>query len=560
MTSSAIQNNSAQSVGPTAGSVAPAEDTPLLHSEVGSPSGDNEESPISRSPYIGGVSVTQFRAVYTIICLTYGISCFDMTIMASIHPVITSYFRSANAASWLSTAFILTATSCQPMMGRLSDVTGRKIPFLCALLLFSVSTVWCAVAQSMIGFILARAACGAGAGVMVSLGAIMTSDMVPLEIRGIYQSYINIIYGVASVMGAATGGAMADALGWRWTFGVQVPILLACLVVAILVIPKDIGKSAPTQPGSALDSLKQFDWVGSILLTLALVLLILALTLGGNIYPWTHPFVYASLGGSALLFPVFLLHEKRHPRPIIPLDLVLHPPHLNLFVANFLLTAIANAILFNAPLFFRAVLFESPTTTGFRLTIIFSMSSLTGALTGFLVTWTRRLKWPLMTGSTMLLFGTACVTQGLQRRFPSSVYSLALLPSSLAQGFCFPGSVMAVLGVSTQQQQAVVVSILILFRNVGMIIGVAYSSLLFQNSLFYFLNEFVTGPDKDQIILRVRESVDSIARLKQPYQEQVVEAYSQSLKLTFMSTIILGCVMVCILLPLRLPRLEHKKV
>ena len=58
---------------------------------------------------------------------------------------------------------------------------------------------------------------------MITLGSIITSDLVPIEIRGVYQSYINIIFGCGGSLGAALGGAIADSLGWRWEFGVQVP-------------------------------------------------------------------------------------------------------------------------------------------------------------------------------------------------------------------------------------------------------------------------------------------------------------------------------------------------
>lgn len=77
--------------------------------------------------------------------------------------------------------------------------------------LFLLATIWCALAQSMTSFILARAVCGLGAGGMMSMGAIITSDLVPIEIRGAYQSYINIVYGAGSALGAATGGAIADS-------------------------------------------------------------------------------------------------------------------------------------------------------------------------------------------------------------------------------------------------------------------------------------------------------------------------------------------------------------
>jgi MFS family permease len=264
------------------------ETTPLLEAKPTSSHGGRAKPDILVSPYMGGVSVGRFWAIFGLICVTFGIGCFDSTIMASTHPVVTSYFRSSNAASWLSTAFILTSTASQPMMGRLSDALGRKPPFLCGLAVFSFATLWCALAQSMMSFILARAACGGGCGVMVSMSSIMISDMVPIERRGTYQAYINIIYGLGAMLGAATGGTMAEAIGWRWTFGIQVPILLTCLGAAVIVIPHDIGIAKNAVGKSSFEAMKTFDSIGSLLLTNLLVFLILGLVSGFHLSLMYH--------------------------------------------------------------------------------------------------------------------------------------------------------------------------------------------------------------------------------------------------------------------------------
>jgi hypothetical protein len=133
------------------------------------------------TPYLGGISPARFRLLFLQLMAAYFVACFDTTIMASSHPVITSYFGRSNSASWLSTAFLLTATSFQPVVGGLSDAVGRKAPYLATTGVFLVGTVWCAVAGSMEAFVLARAVCGLGAGGMFALSSIILSDVVPIE-------------------------------------------------------------------------------------------------------------------------------------------------------------------------------------------------------------------------------------------------------------------------------------------------------------------------------------------------------------------------------------------
>jgi hypothetical protein len=123
----------------------------------------------------------QFWIIFLTIMCTFFLACFDGTIMASSHPVITSYFHSSNSASWLSTAFLLTSTAIQPMVGRLSDTIGRKPPYIVTMAIFAAATTWCALADSMEAFVAARAVCGLGAGGMMAMGSIIISDLVNIE-------------------------------------------------------------------------------------------------------------------------------------------------------------------------------------------------------------------------------------------------------------------------------------------------------------------------------------------------------------------------------------------
>jgi len=154
------------------------EETPLLPSSSSPSSSDYETID---TPFLSGVSPARFWVLFMGSMMAFFVSCFDSTIMASSHPVITSYFGSSNSASWLSTSFLLTSTAFQPLLGGLSDAVGRKIPYIATMTLFLIATVWCTLAGSMTSFILARAVCGLGAGGMMALSSIIISDLVPIE-------------------------------------------------------------------------------------------------------------------------------------------------------------------------------------------------------------------------------------------------------------------------------------------------------------------------------------------------------------------------------------------
>lgn len=162
---------------------APSERSPLLRPRA-SVSGLSTSSSLTDSEptlFLNGTSPSHFWYIFSQILTVHFIGCFDGTIMASSHPVITSYFGAANSASWLSTAFLLTSTAFQPLLGRLSDAVGRKPLFLGSLAVFGLATLWCALADSIESFVAARAFCGLGAGGSMTVGSIITSDLVPIE-------------------------------------------------------------------------------------------------------------------------------------------------------------------------------------------------------------------------------------------------------------------------------------------------------------------------------------------------------------------------------------------
>ncbi|KAL6165523.1 hypothetical protein ACJQWK_08747 [Exserohilum turcicum] len=474
-----------------------------------------------------GVGIWRFRCVFGGILLGYFIAMFDSTLMASSHPVITSYFHASNSASWLSTAFLLTSTSLQPLMGRFSDTFGRRPLYIAGLILLATTTAWCALAQSIGSFILARAFCGIGAAGVLSMGNIMTNDLVSIEVRGTYQAYINLFYGGGAACGAAFGGFLCDRLGWRMTFALQIPLIFVLLINALLTTPSHLGPNLARRFGLGFrDAMKGFDIAGSILLTVSVAFLILGLNLGGNIYPWTHWIILTSLVVALVTSAVLIRVESRAVRPVMPLPMLFSKPRGSLVFNNFFAQIGMNTILFNAPLYFQAVELESASVSGFRLAGPSVALTVCGVSAGFIMTATGRMKWLIVVGSLSMLLGATCLS--LMFSVPKWLATIFLVPSSIGQGLSFPATSLAVLATSTQEDQAVMTSTLILWRSLGIVMGVSLSSLIMQNALASYLDKLVTGHDKAKIIRRVRESVRSIIDLDPKHQAQGLCPYSHA--------------------------------
>lgn len=478
------------------------------------------EDPNSYAARFIDVSPTRFWLIFVGVLIGYLIGFFDSTLMASSHPVITSYFNAANTASWLSTAFLLTSTAFLPLFGRISDAFGRKPVYLFSISMFFLTTAWCGLAQSIGSFIAARALCGLGAGGVFSMGQIISSDLVRIEYRGVYQSYINLCYGTGSCLGLAFGGFLCDHIGWRGAFFVQLPFIFVYFITAACTIPAELGiKRMGSERMSVMQLVRSIDLTGAFILAVAVTALIMGLNLGGNVFPWGHPLVICSLVSALVLAVILVNYERGIPRAVLPIELLSKNPRASLIIGNFFGAISVNTVMFNAPLYFQAVKLASPTDSGLRLVAASIAITASSVGTGFLITWSKRMKPTIILGGCCMLLG-GCTAGSLGMNTSYALAMICVSFSSLGQGFSFPSVMVSVLATSEQDDQAVATTTLGLARNLGSVMGVSISSWIFQNVLYYELEHKVTGVEKGHIIALVRKSIRAIADLDPLHQHQ----------------------------------------
>lgn len=267
---------------------------------------------------------------------------FDSTITAATYAVISSEFDAANSASWLTTSYLVTSAAFQPLYGRVSDIFGRRACFFVSTTVFALGSLGCGMATSIVALNCMRAVTGIGGAGLMTMGewlpsalyisftvltnlswlaTIINSDMIPFRKRGMYQAMQNGVVGFGAICGASFGGTVADYIGWRWCFLLQVPLSIFAFGAGYVVL-KNQHRGISSEGG--LGALwKRIDFSGALLLVSAVSIQLIGISLGGNELPWGSPWVIGALLMSLALFAVFVRVEGRTTAmPIIPLRML----------------------------------------------------------------------------------------------------------------------------------------------------------------------------------------------------------------------------------------------
>ncbi|KAH7309597.1 major facilitator superfamily domain-containing protein [Stachybotrys elegans] len=460
---------------------------------------------------------------------------FDSTIMASTYAVISSEFDAANTASWLTTSYLITSTSFQPLYGRVSDIFGRRVCFFISTVTFGLGCLGCGLAGDIFVLNCMRALAGFGGGGLMTMATIINSDMIPFRRRGMYQALQNGIFGFGAICGASFGGSIADHIGWRWCFLLQLPFSLLALLVGILAVP---NQPSATSGGAGfsldegLDVLwRRVDFLGALLLVFAVSTQLLGLSMGGNELPWDSPLVTGSLLGSVVLFAVFLYVEATTTSiPVIPLRLLKG----RLPVA----TQIAN--LFAGMAAYAVILLDSATTAGARLAIPSLAAPIGGLIAGVVMS-----RWGLLI--PLIRFGAIFMTIGnalvLSLAFQDSAwkYVVYIFPASLGTGTIYPSILFTSLASFEHADHAVSASTVYLIRSLGSVWGVSISSAVMQNVLAARLPEALSNlPNKWEIIEEIRHSTEALRHLPPDVQLKARLVFYEALRYAFSASTIVG--------------------
>ena len=174
----------------------------------------------------------------------------DTSIIATALPTIAGEFNAFESFAWVGTAYIVTSTIATPLLGKLSDLYGRRTVFQTTMGIFLLGSILCGASQSMNQLIGARAVQGVGGGGIQALAFAILGDILPPRERGRYIGYFTIAFAASALMGPLVGGFIIDHFTWPWIFYINVPF---CLVVGA-VCHYALAAPVPTTDGASSTS------------------------------------------------------------------------------------------------------------------------------------------------------------------------------------------------------------------------------------------------------------------------------------------------------------------
>ncbi len=320
---------------------------------------------------IPGYTHQQIIRVITGIMLCIFLSSLDQTVIIPAVPAMAADLNAFGHLAWIVTAYLLTSTAATPIIGKLSDIWGRRALLIPSLIVFILASLACGFAQTLPQLIVARAVQGLGGAGLMSMAQASIADVVSPRERGRYQGYMASMWGVSSIAGPIVGGWVTDTLSWRWIFWANLPIGLVALVLCERAL-----RMIKIQRREV-----QIDFAGSALLIGSVTSLLLMLSWGGVELPWNSGPVIALGAAGVVMIGALVWQERRAADPVLPPRLFGNPTFLcGVLIAFFTSLGLFGGT-FLLPLFFQLVLGFNAETSGL-LVMPFLTSSVVGALIG----------------------------------------------------------------------------------------------------------------------------------------------------------------------------------
>ncbi|KAI5238072.1 MFS general substrate transporter [Aureobasidium subglaciale] len=490
----------------------------------------------------------ELLVVFGVLAVSLFICFVDQNGIGVILPTISKDLNAADTISWAGTSALIANTVFQVLFGRLSDLFGRKVVFLSALVLLAVCDLLCGFSQNATMLYVFRGLAGVANGGITSLSMMIVSDVVTLKERGKYQGILGACVGLGNMVGPFIAAAFAQHSTWRGLFWLVSPLAALCCVICFFILP------------ASKDSLKldyrtvsmKIDHWGVLFGSAAIVLILIPVSGGGSYFRWDSPMVISMLaiGGSCAL-AFFFVEYKVALLPMMPrepttcyVSLFCNAPVCVLLLQNFFFGIVYYSQLYYLPLFFQNARRMSPIMSAALVLPITAAQMTLSILSGQYISRRERYGEVIWLGFFLWTLGVG-LTCIFDLTTPIAAIVIILLIQGAGVGLIFQPTLVALQAHCSKDQRAVVISNRNFLRSLGGAVGLAISAAALQSSLkkampSEFASAFSSYDRPDFTALNASE--EQIQTILQAYATASRTVFIMNVP--FMALCLLGCVLI----------------
>ncbi|MFD0710447.1 MDR family MFS transporter [Paenibacillus sp. GCM10027626] len=279
----------------------------------------------------------------------------DGTVVNVAVPELVKYFEtSLQTIQWTITGYTLALSAVIPLAGWMTDKFGAKRIFVLTIVLFTLGSVLCSLAQTPEQLVLYRIIQGLGGGMVAPIGMAMVFKLAPPERRGSIMGMLGIPMLLAPALGPVLSGYLVQYATWHWIFLINVPVGLVAVWLGLKFLPGGSGQEAV-----------RLDLWGMILAPIAFAMLVYGVSEGSESWTSASTITGLAVGGAALI--VFIIVELRQKYPLLELRVFGSTD----FTRGILLLWVTQIALFGAmlliPLYLQNIRGLTPLETGLLL-------------------------------------------------------------------------------------------------------------------------------------------------------------------------------------------------